>query len=267
MTSVMIKNNVRLTGLVFFVLVFSFFSNAWSFELKYLHGTGQDIDYILEIVKKNQKTVIDINRHVDSVVGTDITITTSFTDAKTLSGGIERTYGELIDSVSRTIMDDHGVVSSVAPLSSFKNTMDSLSLNLERDLMNKLGVSSFPQGDLSVGSSWTKNASKGSTSSTFVYTVDQENISMYGYTSVVKIRIESDIALDEVNEIADVKKTSYNKGDIIIRGALYFDINTGRIIQIEQNMTYHILNIMIDFNGTPLITCDDDVVTAKLVIQ
>jgi len=247
-------------------IFFLSFSEGTAFELKYLHNSGDNIKYKLEIYKKNQKTLIDIYRYIDRNENS-IIITTSFDNAQIIIGGIPQYLDTLNGQVNKTIMDEYGVISDIQPLSSFNSINASLDVNIQRDIMNSLGISSFPKEDLSVGSSWTKNASKGNLNSTFFFKIEKENISYKGYNSVVEISITSDLIIDNESEIVEVQNTTFTNGKILIRGILYFDLTKGRIVKIDQRIKYHIVSIVLDFNGVPFISADEDEVVSILDIQ
>lgn len=237
------------------------------FRLNYRHPEGADINYRLEVKGKGQTTRLDITRHINSNECSTFDITTSLSNVQVIRGGIATLLHNLNGPVCRTIMNQYGVVSDVQPLSFSKELFDSMNLTLQRDIMSHLGISSFPKRDLTVGSSWTKSGSKGTTETTFTYTIVEDGVSEAGYDSVVKIKIESDFTINEEKEIVDAKKSSYIKGKVSISGMLYFDLDAGRIVRLDQNIIHHSLHVMVDFNGTATISPSEDTVTTKLMIQ
>lgn len=238
-----------------------------TFRLRYLHPDGADLNYHLVVTTKEQTTMLDMNRHINSNDGSTIDMTTHFSNARMIKRGVTIPFPQLDGPVCRTIMDTYGVVSSVQPLGSTKERFDAVNLSLERDIMNNLGISSFPDRDLTVGSTWTKSGSKGNTQATFIYTIVEDEGSEAGYSSVVKIKIESNFSIDENVEVVAVRKTDYIKGNVSIDGMLYFDLDTGRIVRLDQSVITYASHIMVDFSGTAIITPNEDVVTTQLMIE
>ena len=237
------------------------------FRLKYLHPEGADSNYHLGITTKEQTTVLDMNRHINSNDGSMIDITTNFSNAHMIKRGVTTALPQLNGPVCRTVMDSYGVISSVQPLGSTKERFDALNLTLERDVMSNLGISSFPERDLTVGSTWTKSGSKGNTQATFTYTIVEDEVNEASYNSVVKIKIESDFTMDETVEVVAVKKTDYIKGKVSVKGMLYFDLATGKIVRLDQKITTASSHIMLDFTGTATVSPNEEVVTTQLMIE
>ncbi|AUB82034.1 hypothetical protein THSYN_14505 [Candidatus Thiodictyon syntrophicum] len=164
----------------------------------------------------------------------------------------------------RTVMDEHGVVSSVTPLGDFAATLNSLNLAVDRDLWHSLGISSFPAGDRAVGDSWTKSASGGNL---FTYRIAEEGLSLSGYSSVVRIHITSTIELDNRQEVFKARKSFYSRGRIGFTGDIYFDVDVGRIVRQAVSLNTHVLTVVVDLDGTPQISHDEGVTNVELTIQ
>ena len=79
--------------------------------------------------------------------------------------------------------------------------------------------------------------------------------------------IESNFSIDEHVEVVAVRKTDYIKGNVAIKGMLYFDLDTGRIVRLDQTVTTYASHIMVDFSGNAIITPNEDVVTTQLMIE
>jgi hypothetical protein len=248
-------------------LVFIAEGTIHTFRLKYLHPQGADLHYHLEIHKKNLTTHLDINRHVDCRTSSKIEMTTSFSNAQVIISGIPQSLPELTGPVCKTTMDYHGVVYEVLPLGSLKDTIESMGLSLERDVMNDLGIPSFPEGHLTVGSSWTRTGTSDNSEALFTYTIERAGVSEAGYDSVVVIGVVSDFTMNEEKEMAETKTTGVTMGKVSMTGTLYFDIDTGRIVRFDMDILNHAIGINVDFTGSATIVPSEQVVTTRLMIQ
>jgi hypothetical protein len=242
--------------------------SALAADLQYKnHAQGVEYTYTLTVTKGLAKTIVDVKRSVVSVSGNNLTIDTSFANARMERGGIVQPLDSMNGPATRTVMDIRGVVQSVTALGELAQRSNDLGVAVNRDIMASLAVSSFPANDVPVGQGWTKTATAGNDNATFTYTVQAENVTRGAYNDCARISVTSAFNLSQERDITQTRSTSYTLGSVSVNGNIYFSVGAGRIVEVDLTTDYKTLDVTVDYNGRARITPDESTVTANLVLQ
>lgn len=254
---------------VIFLVAALMTATASAAVLEYKHQAGQaDIVYQMQVTRGNLATQATVTRHVDSVVGSTITLTTSFANTQMVRGGIAHPLAQMDGAVSQTVMDNRGNVTSVTPLGNMATQAQSVgATSLDQDLLSSFAVPVWPTADLAVNDQFTRNATQAGVNATFTYTVQGLNVSHAGYNDCAQIAVASTFTVNTERENAQIRDTAYILGNVNITGTIYFSVGQGRVVESNIDIDSDLLNVSVDFNGKARIAPSESAVNAQLLIQ
>ncbi|WP_461393519.1 hypothetical protein [Deferrisoma sp.] len=240
---------------------------AQAVELTYGHTAGLVLGYELTLDDGIQVTTADLRRTVTAADADTVTVVTAMGNVRVDRGGIVTVVSSGLDDVARTVMDRHGTLTSVEALGNFAGTASGLGVDLRRDVFASLGVSSFPAGDLAVGSTWTKDAEKDGATATFTYRITQLNTTIGTYTTVAVIEMSSAFTMTPQVDIPSARTHTLARLDVTVTGNIYFDVNTGRVVRVVETVTQEGILFQVGYGGKVSIHPVARTVNATLAIQ